>query len=146
MSARPPSGETDLATLVASMRPVVRPGEYVVVSVDPAAAAAAGDGVEASVREPEGLTLVVRRGTADPQGWPYDLVLGWVTLQVHSALAAVGLTAAVAAALTDEGISCNVLAGYFHDHLLVPAERVSDAVSALEGLSSTGWRGEPSDA
>jgi uncharacterized protein len=54
---------------------------------------------------------------------------------VHSALAAVGLTAAVSQALTSQGISCNVIAGYFHDHLLVPIDRVADATRALEELS-----------
>jgi hypothetical protein len=54
---------------------------------------------------------------------------------VHSDLAAVGLTAAVSAALAAEGIACNVIAGHLHDHLLVPVDRADDAVSILRGLS-----------
>ncbi len=50
---------------------------------------------------------------------------------MHSSLEAVGLTAAVSAALTEAKISCNVLAGFHHDHLLVP---VADAERALEVL------------
>jgi len=50
---------------------------------------------------------------------------------VHSSLEALGLTAAVSAALTEAHISCNVLAGFHHDHLLVP---VADADRALEIL------------
>ena len=46
---------------------------------------------------------------------------------MHSALEAVGLTAAVATALAAAGIPANVLAGYSHDHLLVPEDRADDA-------------------
>ena len=130
------AGETDLARLIATMTPVVRPGEYVVVSLT---AEPAVD-CEAVIREDEGVTCVVARSVADEHGWPYDFVGGWVTLQVHSALEAVGLTAAVSAAMTAEGIPCNVLAGFFHDHLLVPVDRVEEAVRVLEELSA---RGEP---
>ncbi|MFL0711957.1 MAG: ACT domain-containing protein [Microcella pacifica] len=59
-----------------------------------------------------------------------------MTLRVHSSLDAVGLTAAVAAALTENGISCNVMAGAFHDHLFVPAARLEDALVALKQLSA----------
>lgn len=87
--------------------------------------------IEAAVREAEGLTVVLRRGEADRLGLSYDFVAAWITLQIHSALEAVGLTAAVSAALTHAGISCNVLAGFHHDHLLVP---VADADRALNVL------------
>ena len=128
------SGETDLATLLASMEPELRPGEYVYVVVDDL------DGVEpeATVREPEGLSAVLARERADALGLPYDYVAAWITLHVHSALAAVGLTAAVSRALAQAGLSCNVIAGYHHDHLLVPAGRGEDALAVLRGLSSRG--------
>ncbi len=126
------SGETDLGRLLGTMQPTIRPGEFVLVCLTDAAQVPA----EAIVREDEGLTHVVRREIADQQGWAYDFVAGWVTLQVHSALAAVGLTAAVSAALAEEGIPANVLAGYYHDHLLVPIDRLPDAVAVLEGLSA----------
>jgi len=53
---------------------------------------------------------------------------------VHSSLEAVGLTAAFSSALGEAGISCNVLAGYFHDHLLVPAAEAGNAIDVLLGL------------
>lgn len=133
------SGETDLAVLVSGIRPEVRPGEFVFVSRPEAPDVPC----EATIRESEGITCVVRREVADEQGWPYDFVAGWITLQVHSALAAVGLTALVSRVLTEQGISCNVIAGYFHDHLLVPVDRVADAVAALTALSSGGAEPAP---
>jgi hypothetical protein len=57
------------------------------------------------------------------------------TLTIHSSLEAVGLTAVFAGALARAGIGCNVVAGYTHDHLFVPADRADDAVAALRALA-----------
>jgi len=57
-------------------------------------------------------------------------------LTVHSSLDAVGLTAAFSTALAQAGIGCNVLAGRYHDHILVPHNRREDAVAALRALST----------
>ncbi len=46
------------------------------------------------------------------------------------------MTAAVSARLTAAGISCNVIAGYHHDHLLVPHNRGAEAVTLLEQLAA----------
>jgi hypothetical protein len=77
----------------------------------------------------------MRRSDADAAGLPYDFVACWITLTVHSDLEAVGLTAAFATALGERGISCNVIAGLHHDHLLVPVERKDDALKALRRLA-----------
>lgn len=129
------SGERDLAVLLASMSPVLVPGEFVFVTTD---VVPSDLRPRATVVEDEGVTLVLTREEADEQGWAYDFVAAWITLRVHSALDAVGLTAAVSAVLTQEGISCNVIAGRFHDHLLVPSDRASDVLRALEGLRTRG--------
>jgi hypothetical protein len=124
------SGETDLQVMLERMRPVRRAGTYV-FAVVPEDTAVPSHDVLASVREDEGVTLVLPQEAADRHGLGYDFVAAWITLDVHSALSAVGLTAAVSRALADEGISCNVLAGYYHDHLLVPAEKVVEAMLVL---------------
>ncbi len=131
------SGERDLDRLLATMRPELHAGEFVFTT-----AATVPEGVEpvVMVREPEGLTLVARREEADRAGLAYDYVAAWVTLRVHSDLEAVGLTAAVATELTEHGISCNVVAGFFHDHLFVPHARGAEVVTLLEGLAA---RDEP---
>jgi uncharacterized protein len=126
------AGMTDLQEMLATLEPRVREGEYVYVT-DP------GPGVlepEAIVREDEGRTLVVRREVADEAGLSYDFVASWITLTVHSSLDAVGLTAAFSAALAEAGISCNVLAGLYHDHILVPSHQRDAALTALMELSS----------
>ena len=126
------AGTTDLAVLLRSLEPVLRDGEYVYATV---VDVPAGLPVEATVREPEGLTVVVRRDAADIFGLAYDYVARWITLTVHSSLEAVGLTAAFATALGREGISCNVLAGHHHDHLLVAAPDAERAMATLRRLA-----------
>jgi uncharacterized protein len=131
---------TDLQQLLATMQPRAREGEFVYVVVpDDAGQDLAGElGAEAMVREDEGMTLVVRREVADRAGLAYDFVGAWITLTVHSSLEAVGLTAAFATALTRAGISCNVVAGFHHDHLLVPVADRDRAVRVLRDLSRSG--------
>lgn len=46
-----------------------------------------------------------------------------------------GLTAAVSRALADAGLSCNVVAGFHHDHLFVPYEDAEHAVEILRRLA-----------
>jgi uncharacterized protein len=114
------------------MEPVQLDGEFVYVSLDrpepdlPALA---------MVKEAEGVTYVLDRAEADRRGLTYDYVAAWITLQVHSSLDAVGLTAVVSQALAEAGMSCNVLAGRFHDHLLVPHAHASEALDALRTLT-----------
>ena len=127
------AGETQLPALLSSMSPELHPGEYVFTS-NPDAAVPAGAAPVVTVAEEEGLTMVLRKEDADRLGLGYDYVAGWITLRVHSALEAVGLTAAVSAALAREGVSCNVVAGFYHDHLFVPHDSADQAVKMLEDL------------
>ncbi|WP_189742693.1 ACT domain-containing protein [Streptomyces nojiriensis] len=127
--------ERDLERLLSGMRPELLDERYVFTTVE-GAEVPAGLRPAATVREPEGLTLVLRQEEADAAGLPYDYVAGWITLRVHSALDAVGLTAAFATELGAHGLSCNVIAGYHHDHLFVAADRAAEAVAVLEDLAA----------
>ena len=127
------AGETDLTLMLRTLEVDRRPGSFVycVDAREEAVCAAA-----ATVREAEGLTLVLPRERAQALGIAFEREWAWLTLRVHSALEAVGLTAAVARSLADVGLPCNVLAGAFHDHLLVPEDRSADAIAALARLRS----------
>jgi hypothetical protein len=129
------AGERDLGRLLAGMTPERVPGEYVFV-VSPEPGVPAGLHPVATVGEDEGLTLVLTREEADSAGLRHDYLAARITLRVHSDLAAVGLTAAVSTRLAEAGISCNVIAGYHHDHLFVPAERAGEAMVTLRALGS----------
>ncbi len=109
-------------------------GRYVYVQV--AGSVPAGAIPIVTVREEEGLTLVLSQQQADELGLPYTFMAAWITLRVHSALEAVGLTAAVSTALADAGISANVVAGFSHDHLFVPYDRADDAMRVLAAITA----------
>lgn len=122
-------GETDLDAMLANLTVSRRPGTFVVATV--AGAVPLGSGIHAVLTEDEGTTVVAELDAAVHNGWPCDFECAWLTLDVHSSLTAVGLTAAVSQALAHAGIACNMLAGYFHDHLLVPIALANDAIAAL---------------
>ena len=130
------TGEINLDKLLASMTPILVDGEYVFYSFPDARY---GDRAElepvASCIEPEGLTLVIPKSRADEYGLDYDSAFRGISLGVHSSLEAVGLTAALATKLTEHGISANVIAGYFHDHIFILHEHADEAMAALAELA-----------
>lgn len=128
------TGETNLRKLLQTLHPVLNEGEYVFCCLPEMTEPAAEDAVM-WFRESEGITLIVPRETADKNGWPYSFVVVWITLTVHSSLEAVGLTAAFSSALVTEGISCNVVAGYYHDHLFVSVKDAQRAMMVLNTIS-----------
>ncbi|MGC6373848.1 ACT domain-containing protein [Pseudomonas sp. K2I15] len=129
------AGETALATLLRSMSPQLNDGDYVFCTL---ADRRIPEGCEVigSFREQEGLTLIVEREQAERAGLAFEYVAAWITLNVHSALEAVGLTAAFATALGKAGISCNVIAGYYHDHLFVGRADAERAMTVLRQLAA----------
>ena len=88
----------------------------------------------ASFREVEGLTLVITKKAAIAHKLPFDSVFKGITLTIHSSLEAVGLTAVVSTKLAEKGISANVIAAYYHDHIFVQAEKAELAMNALAEL------------
>lgn len=127
------AGEVDLQLLLASLDIEQRPGTFVFVTGEwPGLRARA----HAIIDEAEGPTYIVSASDARGAGAPVEFEVTWLTLTVWSSLEAVGLTAAVSSVLAEAGIACNALAGYHHDHLLVPADRADDAIRLLRSLSS----------
>lgn len=135
-----PAGERDLAVLLATLDPELHPGLYV-FAVAPECGVPPDLDVVATVREDEGVTLVLPAAAADRAGLEYEATMEWITLRVHSALDAVGLTAAFSTALAVAGLSANVIAGLRHDHVFVPAGRGPDALAVLRALSAASSRG-----
>jgi len=87
-------------------------------------------------REREGISLILERGAAETLGFDVGLPMRRIELRVHSALDGVGLTAAVATALGEEGIPCNFVAAFHHDHVFVPWSMAEQALAALARLQS----------
>ena len=130
------SGITGLDELLRSIKPQLLDEEVVFCSV-------VGDLTQylelqpvATFAEAEGLTLVVSKATALKADLPFTGSFRHIVLTVHSSLAAVGLTAAVSTKLASHGISANVIAAYYHDHIFVPATDAKAALAALQELSA----------
>ena len=85
-------------------------------------------------REAEGISLILPRDAALMLGHADSSAMRMITLQVHSSLDGIGLTAAVAGRLADHGIACNMVAAFHHDHLFVPADRADEALAILKQL------------
>lgn len=128
-----PTPIRDLGRLLAGLDPALDPTVYLWCSVP--GPVPPGLRPVVTVQEDEGTTLVLSQESAADAGLGGDFPCRRLTLRVTSALDAVGLTAAVAAALTDAGISANVVAGFHHDHVFVPADRAQHAVSVLQELA-----------
>lgn len=129
------AGITELHTLLSSMEPVLMPGEYVFVTFDSIGwEEIAGMNPISVFQEKEGTTLVIDRKTANENGIPYESIFRLISLHVHSSLDAVGLTAAFSTALAKHGISANVVAAYYHDHIFVPSEKADEAVKVLTAI------------
>jgi len=127
------TGEMDLDLLIREMKPERNPGEYVFCSLDPQDVPVNLD-IVGWFREKEGLTVILSKTQADEQSLPYSFVSAWITLTIHSSLEAVGLTAVISQALAHAGISCNIVAGYYHDHLFIPIRDADRALAILQSL------------
>lgn len=130
------SGTTDLTTLLKTMKPELNRTDVVFCTVSDELSRYLNLEPIATFHEKEGLTLVLEKHQAQRASLPFDGVFHQITLSVHSSLEAVGLTAAVSAQLTRYGISANVIAAYYHDHIFVPKEKADEAIEALNELSN----------
>jgi hypothetical protein len=129
-------GEKDLKELLKIMSPKLNEGDYVFCTVstldniDPKE-------IVSLFKENEGWTVILNKVLANKLDLSYSYIAAWITLTIHSSLEAVGLTAAFATALGKEGISCNVVAAYYHDHIFVAKRDAERAIYTLKALSGT---------
>jgi hypothetical protein len=126
--------EKKLETLLKSMKPKLNLGEFVFCTVEDLGKLNL-DKVEMIFREEEGITIITKKEYADELNLKYTFIAAWITLTVHSALDAVGLTASFSKTLTEGNISCNVVAGYFHDHIFIYKEDAEKAMMTLTKFS-----------
>ncbi|MNQ65891.1 ACT domain protein [compost metagenome] len=127
------SGEKDLQILLKSMKPEHNSGDYVFCKVEKLGNLNL-DEVEMFFKEKEATTLILKREIAEKLNLDYSMTMSWITLSVHSSLEAVGLTAAFSKALSDKGINCNVVAGFYHDHIFVGKSDTEKAMQILKAF------------
>jgi hypothetical protein len=136
-------GETDLGVMLATLTVSRRDGVRHVVNLtteewsDCLETGDVPSAVDAVITEPgeSTVTIVCTGDELAARGWRSGFTAVWLTLDVHSSLLAVGLTAAVSTALARAGIPANMVAGFHHDHILVPEGRADEAVSCLQRLA-----------
>ncbi len=124
------TGQTDLKTLLASMKPVIQPDEFVFcTALSPAELTELKPLL--TFHEKEGPTAVIRKRDIEERGLPFQYPCRQITLTVHSNLAAVGFLAAITHKLAGASISVNAVSAYYHDHLFVPSDRADEAMKLL---------------
>jgi len=129
------SGEKNLQQLLKSMKPKHNPGEYVFCKIESLEKLNLNE-IEMFFKEEEAMTLILKKEIAESLHLEYSVVMSWITLTVHSSLEAVGLTAAFSKAFSENGISCNVVAAFYHDHIFVNKKDVEKAMKILNSFSN----------
>ena len=128
------SGETDLSTLFASLKVTKSEMIFVFVTLAP-------DDVPENLsvlmrfEEAEGTSLIMEKQIAEQFNLPYEFESYMITLDVHSSLEAVGFMAKITNKLAAHQIPVNPVAGFYHDHLFVPANMADKAVHILQTLA-----------
>jgi hypothetical protein len=127
-------GEKDLDKLLKTLKPKLNIGEYVFCTINDLEIVNLRD-VIFMFKEEEGITVVVKKEMANSLHLAYSFVASWITLTVHSSLTAVGMTAAFSTALAEGGISCNVVAAFYHDHIFVDKKDAERSIQILNKFS-----------
>jgi hypothetical protein len=129
------AGETDLAILLRTLEPVLDETEFGFGIVAHGTVLLASLVPLGTFVEAEGMTVIAPVAALAAAAVPHTPGFAKISLTVHSALEAVGLTAAVSGALAEAGLSANVVAGYYHDHVFVPWDRRHEAMDVLNRLA-----------
>jgi hypothetical protein len=125
----------DTRAMLANMTPVLKDGEFVFcATTDADVIARALPLALGSFKEEEAVTLILGRADAAALGFTAMMPMRRIELEVFSSLEGVGLTAAVAGALAAEGIPCNMVAAFHHDHVFVPADMAERALAVLRDV------------
>ncbi len=132
----------DRRAMLANMTPVLKPGVFVFCTTrDADMLSRALPLAEGWIKEEEGTTLILAGTDAAAFGFETTMPMRRIVLTVFSALDGVGLTAAVSGALAAEGIPCNMVAAFHHDHVFVPAAMAARAIAVLRDVQNRAWPG-----
>ena len=130
------AGETNLNDLFKTMEPVLTDEVYVFVTLQAGQPRPEGLIPRMVFEEAEGTTLILTRNAAIEHGLDFEFPCRMITLNVHSSLEAVGFIAVIATELAKQDMGVNPVSAFFHDHLFVPEDRASDAMTVLYQIIS----------
>lgn len=130
------TGETDLQRLLADMRPSMSKTAFAFATAGSLRDVPESVTVIGCFNEDEGVTVIAALDQLAPTGLTQSGPFAKISLAVHSSLTAVGLTATIATSLAQKGVSANIVAGYFHDHVFVPWDKRHAALEILNDLGA----------
>jgi len=128
-------GELNLNTLLSTMTATLVEGVYVFVTLKNQAVPTALSPRMTFV-EAEGTTLIVTKDEAEAASLDYEFPCRMISLEVHSALEAVGFIAHIATELAKADMGVNPVSGFYHDHLFVPDGRQDDGLRILQRIAN----------
>lgn len=123
-----------MIVLLSTMNPELGDEEYIFHTTDMSLEKAATLKPWAIITEKEGFSLILEKKVAERNRIAFTGVYKRITLNVHSSLDAYGLTAAVSTKLANSGISANVVAAYYHDHVFIQRGKAEEAMKLLKEL------------
>ena len=127
-------GATNLSELIKEMSPKLHQGVYIFSTISDMSNIDRQHTI-GEFKEEEGTTIIIKKEKADELGLSYEYEASWITLMTHSSLYAVGLVAKFSTELAKHNISCNVISGYYHDHIFVEVKDGEKALAILTKLS-----------
>ena len=127
------SGETNLEVLLTNLQPTLDNGEFVFCTL-PDGESFTHLEPKAFIQEAEGISLIMPATNARENGIAFTGTYKAISLTVHSSLEAVGLTAAISTALAESGLSANIVAGYYHDHIFIQSDKADAAMQVIQSL------------
>lgn len=127
------AGQTNLQAVLNSMQVVCDDLEYGFATL-PAGTDIDPKAVLGVFQEVEGLTLIATKGYLEGSKIAFEGPFAKLTIDVHTSLELVGLTAVLATKLAANNISANVVAAYYHDHVFVQYDLREKATRILNGL------------
>jgi hypothetical protein len=131
------AGESDLDALLRGLNPMLAEEEHGFATIPIGQGWPQGLVPVATFAEAEGVSVIALAAILEGIGIAHKSGWAKITIGAKSALDSVGLTAAIATALAEKGISANIVAAYHHDHVFVPWDKRDAAMKALETLSDS---------
>ena len=123
--------------MISGMTPVLQPSIFVFITTqDRDLIEALFSDAVSIFREDEGVSMLIPIELAKKSRLKVDQLMRCITLNVYSSLEGVGLTAVVSSALGDNGISCNMVAAFHHDHVFLPSGQCDLAMEVLTSLQN----------
>jgi len=127
------SGSTDLKETLKSLKVTCDNVEYGFTSLEDTSKVSR-DELLATFQEDGRLAIIAPVAYLQSQGVDYEGPFARLTIDLHTSLELVGLTAVIATKLAEHGVSANVVAAFYHDHVFVQHDLREKAIDLLISL------------